>query len=534
MFLLVSALLIIMIGLRLGGFKQITVDHFVIVIALCVLFTFAIEKTWPRREHFDGTANTSLPASPANTDINRIKFLNNLLSGTPSSTTSRPSNGSRSSSQATSTNTTSDNADLNMISNNLQMYVTTYGLTSYSGNGKTWYDISPGDHGSTSTSQGELATRDMTCTDEPVYHQSKGIFLGRNVLTGPLSSMMGINGSGEFTMFIVCKHDELPEKATINMLQLFGNSVSNNGLSLNIVNVNHTPVQYGNFTLAFESDNYTSSTPIPLDPDVVYLYVINKKHSYISLSVLSSINSKPLTIMENKLDTQEVLLSNKAMTMNGAGNWNAFIKAFGVFNYSMQDSDVKTLYDYVMLEEKRQDPLFQQCTQQVAGLSSSLLTIKQCPYSDTICKQCAMVNDWSKSHSLLNADKTCLSAIDGFCSNNTKNEMCVCWDSSNSLYNTPVCKSWRSIFQGNDVSKIDPETLDAIKEAHGLRQVDDVVDNPPNVVEIQETLPNGDILTVDTEVIAQENTRNSMEQEYISQPILPSRTGFWEWIKSFM
>ena len=514
----------------------------VMTTSILVLVMFAYQYTPRSSENYENYQ----------VDTKKIKFLNNLLSDTANV-------------QQTTTTTQQSidlPVDVSPIAENLQMYLTTYSTSSFSGVGTTWYNIAPGSGGQPEhkcTPQGDLVSRDMVFQDDPVLQQPKGIYLGSNKVSGPMSWTMGINGNGEFTLFYICQYDQLSVGATMNVFTLYGNSKNNDGLSLNILNVAKQPTQHGYFSLTFAGNTYDSNIPMIMDPNIIYIYIISKTHTSISLTQLSSVDPTPMSVLTTPLNEPDVLFSNKKMLLNGTANFNAYMKAFGTYNYSFKDTDTKNLYNYIMAEEKKLDATYQQQQQQLSQLNQQISSIKGCPFDKTTCNTCSSVTDWSKHQNIITSDATCRTAINNYCTSNNKNDYCVCWDKSNAAYNSAQCQNWRNIFQNidpNDISNLDPSTLDQIKKQYNLKELDLTLEEDPQtgalltlgINELPNDLTNVNIKTVSmpvssanlpqfASVSGTQTTSTSTPAvqgtNYIQQPSTPTPSGFLSWLTSW-
>jgi hypothetical protein len=301
-----------------------------------------------------------------------------------------------------------------------------------------------------------------------------------------------------------------------------------------------------------------------MDPNIVYLYTIVKTQNAITMSQLSSVNSTPVPVLSTSLTTSEVLFSNKKMTFNSYLNWNAYLKAFGTYNYSMSSVDVKNLYDYMMMEEKKMDALYQQQQTQISTLNQSLSNLQGCPFNTTTCKACTSVSDWTNHQNIITSSQTCRTAIDAYCTTNTSNQYCVCWDSNNAAYSTPECVHWRSIFSANaalpSLSNLDATALAQLKQQYNLREVEINLTEDPVTGQLQtldiSQLPNDLVTNFNITATAGPSTMpyningagssnatiagsanvvagGSPQIQYIPTPVAPTPKGFYEWATSW-
>jgi hypothetical protein len=543
---LVILFLVLIVCLKIFFFRNLTLDTIVLTTAIVALVLFALYN--PKRETF---------SQPNTVDLNKIKFLNNLLIPTDKNNTN-----SKTGATLSPEVNQGINEDITPISKNLQMYLSTYSAKSYNGSGTLWYNIAPGSGGSperTCTPQGNLITRDISFTSSPTYEVERGLFLGKNKGNGPMSWTLGIDGSSLFTIFLLCQHDTLPTSNRINLMKLYGNSSNNNGLSLDISKVSTQKnahentkenLQVGNFSVSFADAVYDSSVLVPLDTDKLYLYVITKTASKLIVTAFSSTNSDPVRILNAPLSTTDVLFSNKNMCINSTENWNGYVKAFGAYNIVLDDMGMNTLYKYLMLEEKKQEDLYQQYQEQITTMNQEITTMKACPLDSATCKTCGSVADWSKVENVLSADKQCRGAVDAYCTKNKKDDFCACWDKTSSLYNSPQCQNWRNIFKDivpTNLGQLSPEDIEKLKKMYGLIEASKCQQVPKKVPVVSQgsgtcNLTNEVALEIPIiEPKKQSSTCPSTKKSptegpvhvYIEEPQKPTFKNFWSWLGSW-
>jgi hypothetical protein len=469
-------------------------------------------------------------------DINKIKYLNSLLQEESSSVvTNKTSTG-------ISKSLVNDYTSLYPISNDLQLLISTYGGLSYKGSGGVLYNIAKNINKTkdiTSTAQGVISTRDFTFDEqESSYSEAKGLFLGNNRITGPMSMNLGISGNGEFTIFLICRHDELSlGKSLINIFKIYSNTPNNNGLSFNIENITTSPVQSGNLTLTFDAQKFTSDL-IPIDPNVVYLYVIQKRPASLKLTVYSTINPNPVDVIYGKMDTSDVLLSNRNMCINCFSNWYSYLRAFGIYNVALDTDRMKQIAAYMTSEESKLLESYKQFQDKLKLVQDALDKLKKCPYDTTTCGQCPNIKDWSNMNEILQAEKTCKSAIDKYCLNNPTKPICECWNPKSDLYNTVQCSNYRNIFKqvvDVNVKNLDPKTLEDIKKEYKL----DVCKSTSKPSELLTVTDGKDTkkdvkpqTAVKTETCPAPKNPNILV-EPVHPPVKPTFDGFLSWLTSW-
>jgi hypothetical protein len=483
-------------------------------------------------------------------EISKIKYLNGLLTD---------SNLNKSIVSATVPKTTQiDTQSILGITRDLQVLITTYGGQSYNGIGNTLYNISMNKNCSPDnicTPQGIIATKNFTFEDqEASFTETKGLFLGNNRISGPMSLNLGISGNGEFSIFVICRHDELSlGKQLVNIFKLYGNTANNNGMTLNIEGVVSTPTQAGKLSLNFDAQTFVSGL-IPMDPNVVYTYVILKKPASVRIVMYSSISATPTEVLNAKLNASDVLFSNKTMCINCYSNWYAYIRAFGAYNVYLNDDAVKQIYTYMTTEETKLDDAYKKYQASLAAITASLEKLKSCPYDATTCVKCAEIKDWTATQDVINSSPDCITAIDTYCKAHTGEEICKCWNPKSSVYNTLQCQNYRNIFKQQattmdtaTIEKLDCATVTAIKNNPALQ----TSCNPKPAANPTTT---GALLTVGikppqtlNEII--NNSKNNavckptvppvtpapvpIQSHTISVPVKPTPSGFMSWLSSW-
>ena len=438
-----------LVFLKMTLYKDLDVNTVLILTSILIMLLVIgnITEKSSTKEHYNESA--------------QIKFLNDLLAQKATVTTNTKVQ------QATNAYT----EDISPISNSLQMYVSTFSGSSYGGYGSTWLDIAKTNGSVQCTPQGQIATRDVKLPDNIVYSTEKGIFLGKTSLTGPASVGMGVSENSEFTIFVLCRHGTI-NTDNVNIFKMYANTTSNVGLSLDITNIQAAPVQTGTLSVSYANQEYPSTNVVHLDKNVLQLYIITKTHSSISIQATSAVDSTLTTLLQVDLQANNVLFSNKNMCINCSNNWNAHIKAFGVYNAALNNTDINTLRNYLFTEEKKQETLYQQMQQNQTSLTNVISTLKSCQFDAATCGQCADIKDWSNISNVLNATATCKSSIDSYCTAHPTDKACMCWDTTSKNFATNTCQNWRNIFRDTlelpKDYKLDKGTLNSIMDKYGL------------------------------------------------------------------
>lgn len=441
-------------------------------IALVSIAIFVISYVVYRRIYEKNTENF------VETDPNRIRFLNSLLQS-PSSNSNNSSNNKdniiyteKTQSLQSSKQVAVDEHEevLQNIQDHLELYISSYTKGSYNTDENKIINISPNKEQSQVISiQGKLLTRDFEFTDPPAWNDEKGAFLGRNTLVGPLSLNMGANGNAEFTMFLVCRHDEIDmSQNVVEMLKIYANTLNNNGIALQLYDLKDGIVPSSKIRIQFAGDYYEAADPILLDKTKVYIYIITKTPSVISLKILNTATDTIHEVVSSRITNPDCLFSNKAMRINRLKNWNAYFKAFGVYDVALSDVGVRILHEHIINEEKALDISTRRMKKQVMDLESAIDHLKKCPFDKDTCVECDTINDWSDATSLLLAPEGCKKAINTFCAKNPRHARCYCWDEKHELYNSDMCKNVRRFLTKDVVGELSSNELEDIKKKYEL------------------------------------------------------------------
>jgi len=428
------------------------------------------------------------------------------------------------------------NEPLSDISQSMQLYVSVYSADSYSGYGKTWYNLAKQSSATQCTPQGEMATRDFTLTDASQFTKDHGMSVSKSQINGPMSWATGIKGSAEFTTFILCRH-ATSMSTKVNLFTLYGNTSSNIGLALNIKDVAQGPVNTGRLSVVFAGDVYDSKMIVPLDSDVLYMYVITKAATTITVQVASSVSQDMKEVLNANLKTPDVLFSNKAMCLNCNGYWNGYIKGIGMYNIALDKSRLSKVKDHMFLEEKKQDDVFATAQRRTTDLHTALNAIKACPYDQQTCNQCE-ITDWSKVDAILNAPLSCRSGIHKYCDVHPKDPACRCWDKNSDMYKASQCQNWRNVFTNEGTScadgKLDKYALEKIKQRYNLVSKQSPQNHTNKAIDLK-------ALTEQTAVIQKQlldsverRSNGANKKKHVTQPKDDKRTarGFINWLAS--
>lgn len=387
---------------------------------------------------------------------------------------------------------------IDKISSNLIIYLTVFNSKSIDGKTKNWNDISLMSNNKKDCIKGP---KNFSFDSMPIVNKINGVYLGNNRLIGPYCNELGINFSDRFTILLTCKHGNLLSNTNneIELIKLYGNSTNNNVMSLFIqtktIN-NDNNVQTGNLLF-----NYIDQQILPckidsthdyinLDKDVLSFYFIIKDSDNIRILYLSEKSNAINQILKINISTNDITFSNKEIVINRLLNWNASVFNFALYNTSISDDTVGSMYTHIMDEYiKNKDPTINKILPEYNNIVDYLNNTKKCKLDKLTCDNCNSITDWSTTDivDLSNSTKKCRLAVNNYCSANINNDLCACWNSKNTIFNDPLCVSIREKFSGNYNNKLDSlsdEDLEYIKNKYNLGKCDikkdttnDIIDN---------------------------------------------------------
>ena len=395
-------------------------------------------------------------------------------------------------SSLTTPTTNTYNEDLTPYVRYLTLYYSCFSSSSYPHNSRKWYNIAP------FFSSPQSVCPDVTMDDTnmffleaPSFSRDNGFGLGINKIIGPQCYRMGFYANDSFTIFFTIKFDSFSQSdKPFEILKLFANTASNNGISLQIekeFSVNNELVSVKmNFT--FGTSTWQLDMP-SINKAYVYFFVIMKNNQGIKINVypnIGDVSSTPSFVINalavNTEANSDVLLSNKEMIINSQQNLQAHIYNFGVFNRAIQDHTISDLYLSIQTEIQKGNQLLQDLAATITNLQNQLANKGKCPYDNTTCAACSAVKDWTNVSSIiLNATPECLQAINAYCTKNPSNNICSCWNPQNILSQTNQCRSYVSIFSGQSCvspDTVDDTTLDVIKSKYNLCSCQETSSNP--------------------------------------------------------
>lgn len=462
------------VGLTLG---YILVSAALVVIIVAILI-YNSKNANSNKEHYANQPSGS-------NSLDQILSLIGLSNG----------QSSKSSDIANSLSNSDYTETLDSISTGLTLYYTAFSKESYPKNGKLWYNIAPffANGGDTNCTDTSLSDTNAQFSQSVAYSRENGFTFGAASIMGPKGYQLGISGNGSFTIFSTVKFSAFDSTSAndFEFLKIPANTANNNGLTLkfsnNVTQIGslygvNVSMQFGTQTIAAK-DPLTDSTLIMINPAYTYFVIITKNNLDISLALYPNIDNistnsqSVLRLVKTwKVDpSEEVLFSNKELLINRNRNVYGNLYNFGIYNKALDEANVSTLFMHTQTELQKSNQVLTNLAQQISKLQNQLQGAKACPYDESVCSSCKKITDWSNFTNIVyNGDEACLGSIDNYCSNNPKDDKCVCWDNTNALSQSNGCKLYVSMFKNGSsmVDAIDASTLEGIKKKHNLCSCD--------------------------------------------------------------
>lgn len=288
-----------------------------------------------------------------------------------------------------------------------------------------------------------------------------GLFLSNTVIKGPFSNQLNIVFNSTFTIVLACKHGNLfsgNQNAQIELLKLYANSTNNNGIALviqenTIVSSNDTQVgglyfQYGDLDLMPCLVNNTD-TALNLEINKLYFYFMIKDTDSFKVYVMNESTNVINLVLNYKITNTDITFSNKECFINRFANWNGYLYNFSVFSKAFNDNDVSAFYTHFISEYiKNQDIVLDSLVSDYNSMIDTMQSYSKCPYDDETCNSCNGITKWNDMNQILQSSSACKSSINTFCSKNNTNDLCKCWDSTSTLFNSESCKAYRKLYSG--------------------------------------------------------------------------------------
>lgn len=376
--------------------------------------------------------------------------------------------------------------NIGAISSGLIMYNTAFNSKSYNKTGKVWYNIST--NSQQSENCGAPETLNLNFEMAPVYSRKNGFFLSNNRIIGPYSNNIGIKFHSTFTVILAFKNGNLMVGNTnseIELLKMYANSPNNNGLCLYIKNgsmVFQNNVQLGSLIFQYANKQPqtcllgTKDTLMHLDKDILTFIYIVKDVDNVRILYMNEKSNIIQQLLRINISNDDITFSNKELVINRLLNWNANIYTFATYTKAMTDDEVTSFYNHVIAEHsKNSDAHYSGILDKYNATIDYLNNFSKCPFDANTCNACSTVSSWVDGTQIPLASSDCKRAIDVYCTTNSQQPWCKCWDKSSQLYNTNNCRVYRSLFGSKEkcYDNLDVDDIEYIKKKYKLLSLEE-------------------------------------------------------------
>lgn len=348
--------------------------------------------------------------------------------------------------------------DYSSIARNLVQYFTIYDDSSYKDGSKKWQSIIKNNE------KPDCDTR-LILSKPPSFFLQTGISISDNIIiTGPLSNTLGIKYGKPFTVAFAFTFGQLSkaDSGIIELIKTYANTSNNNGFSLYIPRssiVTSSGTNSGSLFFQFADNDpvacklNSKDTNINFPINTLCFLFIVRSTDKIRVLYMNEKEDKINELASVALDITDATFSNKELSMNRFGNWNANLINVAFYNSNLDDIAVLKYYMYVKdLYTKYNNPAYLETLAKFKEALKKADELRECPFPIPVCKSCSTIKDWSNMNEILNAPINCKKEIGNFCSKNQEHSFCYCWDKSNSKYETQTCQLMRAMFSGNPSS----------------------------------------------------------------------------------
>jgi len=352
----------------------------------------------------------------------------------------------------------------------------------------------------------------------PYSNNENGIEMLANKCTGPQTMSMGIKGNGSFSIFMYMMVKALPKKKE-TVLQLFGNTISNNALSLHLDPSGKFSVQFG-----APGDNPELQSSNKCKMNQPFLFVINKHAEKLEIW-------EDGTYYQMDQPVPAVLLSNKPMIINPSKHLNFNLFSFGAC--SMAFSEEMLLDKYFKNEMSKTSPEFFSNSQRVLEFEKELNKTKDCPFDDSVCASCPEIKEWGNMNMFMNkAGDDCLKSVDNFCSKNIDHPHCECWRPNASR----TCQLLLSSIKKEPLvnpGKLTDVEMKEIKQKYELCDCSEK-ENLQNEILLLEKNKNSELRHLNASMGDSQSHMRVVPEDYRPPPSFNENksltSGFWSWL----
>ena len=299
--------------------------------------------------------------------------------------------------------------DYNMPIENLKVFLKAFDKSTIDEATLKWKDSSKAEDKHIVSANGDNVNRDFTFTKSPNF-DGNAINLLNNPIKGPLSMSLGIKEGNDFSIFIYMKNNKI-EVGETDIYTLFSNSKNNVGVKLQFYKINNDTLPTLRLMYSNENNykmsikNFTTNRPVVFETDNPILLTVVKSNE--NIKVYYNNIDKP--IIDDKINTEPVIFSNKAATINNSGKLNSALYTFGIYNRVLPIEEVKDIYGYFKTKTA----------------IDTLSLDGKCPFDEKTCNDCK-ISSWSNHVEVLKilGNEQCINSVKGFCQDKKDNESC--------------------------------------------------------------------------------------------------------------
>lgn len=322
----------------------------------------------------------------------------------------------------------------------------------------------------------------MAPSDMAHFDRLEGFPMGRNKITGPLCSALGIQLDRAFSIALVFKADLASRRLRSNMsypavtlLHLYANTTTNNGVKLTMdpstnalqVTIGSNPtmkMSKGSLSLV-HGKHYALIVVKDTDSTVRILLADLSTPADASDASDASTRSFDVLLQGRALIDQTETFSNREMAVNETGNWRSGrLLEVRMYRRSIKYEDISDMRSTIQAQLEDRSP----SQRKVRDLERKLRNAQKCPYDAAACAACGGIVDWMGVGALdvaLTGGPACVSAVAEFCNANPEHSRCTCWNASNPEYHG-TCRNVRAAFGDKDALPKCPEAEEVKVNMH--------------------------------------------------------------------
>ena len=319
------------------------------------------------------------------------------------------------------------NENINDISDNLVVYLSSYNTKSYANHNTQWNNLVIDNK----------RNKGFIFSYEPILTSMRELKVQSNKITGPFSMDLGIDMKNSYSIFLNAKIIFNASLTTYKLFELYATK-NNVGIYLHIIKKDGA--NFIMLTSAFTEPAYfnlENSKKLTVLDNNYHLFTVTKNSEFLKLyldNIVEPIITAEVNIFDNKFSNRNINLVE-----NTDNNIISYITHFGVYNKELAInkgvSEIVVLYDHIKDIMLKQSDSYNALLKDFNKMKKSISLTKVNPFnSDTIKDKCSMITDWSSFDQIItNADDKCLRAINEYCQTDKDFEQCKVWNNIQKL-----------------------------------------------------------------------------------------------------